>query len=138
MNTQKRTWYKLDNAAKMVPGTTHFANTRVFRICCELTEEVDPAILQEALDATVRSFPYFNSVLRTGLFWYYLEEIREPLIVRQDAGHPCMPFRFKQDHGYLLRVFYFRNRISAEFFHSLTDGSGGLIFIKTDFSLYSC
>lgn len=29
------------------------------------------------------------------------------------------------------RVLYYQNRISAEFFHALTDGSGGMIFLKT-------
>ena len=42
-----------------------------------------------------------------------------------------MPFRFRQDNGYLLRVFYYRKRISAEFFHALTDGNGGMTFLKT-------
>lgn len=30
-----------------------------------------------------------------------------------------------------LRVLYFQNRIAVEFFHSITDGNGGLVFLKT-------
>ncbi len=76
-------------------------------------------------------FPSLKTRLRAGFFWYYLEEIHAPLTVRQDTGHPCMPFRFRQDHGYLMRVFYYGNRISAEFFHALTDGTGGMAYLKT-------
>ena len=38
----KSKWYQLDNAAKIVPSTTGGADTRVFRITCELKEDVDP------------------------------------------------------------------------------------------------
>ena len=38
-------WYELDNAAKIIPSTTVGADTRVFRICCELREEVREDIL---------------------------------------------------------------------------------------------
>jgi len=47
---------------------------KVFRISCELFEEVDPEILQQALDETIERFPYYKSVLRRGIFWYYLED----------------------------------------------------------------
>ncbi len=124
-------WFKLDNAAKLYPAVSSFRWSSAFRISAELTETVDPQRLQQAVDNIMPRFPSLKVRMRSGLFWYYLEEIKEPLIVRQDAGHPCMPFRFRQDHGYLLRVFYYRSRISAEFFHALTDGTGGLVFIKT-------
>ena len=124
-------WFKLDNAAKLYPAISSFRWSSVFRISVELTEAVDPKRLQQAVDSVLPRFPSLKVRMRSGIFWYYLEEIQEPLTVRQDAGHPCMPFRFRQDHGYLMRVFYYRSRISAEFFHSLTDGTGGLTFIKT-------
>ena len=37
-------WYQLDNAAKIVPSTTGGSDTRVFRITCELMEEVDRTV----------------------------------------------------------------------------------------------
>ena len=124
-------WFKLDNAAKLYPAISSVRWSSVFRISVELTETIDPKRLQQAVDSILPRFPSLKVRMRSGIFWYYLEEIQEPLTVRQDAGHPCMPFRFRQDHGYLMRVFYYRSRISAEFFHSLTDGTGGLTFIKT-------
>ena len=43
-------WYKIDNAAKIVPSTAVGTDTRVFRLTCELYEDVDERTLQKALD----------------------------------------------------------------------------------------
>ena len=67
-------WVRLDNAAKIVPSTTGGADTRVFRITCELKEDVDPDTLQSAVAVAARDFPHFGSVLKKGLFWYYLDQ----------------------------------------------------------------
>ena len=124
-------WFKLDNAAKLYPAVSNDRWSSTFRVSAELTEEVDPERLQKAVNRVLPRFPSLKVRMRTGFFWYYLEENRAALTVRPDQGHPCMPFRFHQDNGYLLRVFYYRKRISAEFFHALTDGTGGLTFLKT-------
>ncbi len=124
-------WFKLDNAGKLYPAVSNSRWSSAFRVSAELTEPVDPQRLQRAVDRVMPRFPSFKARMRRGVFWFYLEEIKEPLTVRLDTGHPCMPFDFRRDNGYLMRVFYYRNRISAEFFHSLTDGTGGMTFIKT-------
>ena len=66
---ERKTWYKLDNAAKIIPSSVEGADTRVFRLVCELREEVDPELLQRALDRTLIEFPYMNSCMRRGIFW---------------------------------------------------------------------
>ena len=71
--TKLTRWSRLDNAAKIFPATSGKKDVRVFRFACELTEYVDPEILQQALDRTMELFPLFRSVLRKGLFWYYFE-----------------------------------------------------------------
>ena len=124
-------WLKLDNAGKLYPAIANARWSSAFRVSAELKEQVEPSVLQQAVDRVLPRFPSLKVRMRTGVFWYYLEEIQEPLTVQPDVGHPCMPFRFRQNHGFLLRVFYYRSRISAEFFHSLTDGNGGLVFVKT-------
>ncbi|MBQ9943307.1 MAG: alcohol acetyltransferase [Clostridia bacterium] len=124
-------WFKLDNAAKLYPAIANRSWMSMFRLTAELEENVDPQVLQSALDDTIRRFPTMNVRLRAGLFWYYLEEVPARLLVRPDEGHPCMPFSSKRDGSFLFRVFYFGKRISTEFFHVLTDASGGLAFLKT-------
>lgn len=128
---KSRQWFKLDNAAKLYPAVATSRWSSTFRISAEMEETVDPILLQMAVDRVLPRFPALKVRMRAGFFWYYLEEIAAPLRVRPDAGHPCMPFRYRQDNGYLMRVFYYRKRISTEFFHALTDGSGGLCFMKT-------
>lgn len=127
----QKVWFQLDNAAKLYPAIANARWTSAFRMTAEFLEDVDPQLLQKALDDTLPRFPSLNVRLRAGLFWYYLEQAPGRLLVRQDSGHPCMPFSQKRDGKFLLRVFYFGKRISAEFFHVLTDGTGGLAFLKT-------
>ena len=126
-----KNWFKLDNAGKLYPAVSSFRWSSVFRLAADLADTVDPVLLQKAVDRAAGRFPSMKVRMRAGLFWYYLEEIQEPLTVRPDAGQPCMPFRFRQDQGYLMRVFYDRNRIAVEFFHSLTDGCGAMTYLKT-------
>ena len=79
MKEKKRTrWRKLDNAAQAFPAATGKKDTRVFRFYCTLKETVDKTALQKALDLTLEKYPLFLSVLRKGVFWFYMEprEIR--------------------------------------------------------------
>jgi hypothetical protein len=132
-----RKWYQLDNAAKIIPSTVQGANTRVFRISCELVDNVNPAILQEALDEVIEEFPYFNSVLRKGVFWYYLEH-RDNLhpLVEEENLPPCSQIYFPGRRTLLYRVFYYRKRINLEMFHVLADGTGALIFFRKLVTVY--
>ncbi len=128
---KKANWYKLDNAAKIVPSTAKGANTRVFRLTCELTEEVDRDILQEALDETVEEFPFFNCVLHRGIFWYYLEDSDLRAVVEEEHTPACLPLYLPGKKALLYRVNYFRKRINLEMFHVLADGTGAFMFFKT-------
>ena len=124
-------WYELDNAAKIVPSTTQGSDTRVFRICCELKEELDGDILQAALDRTIREFPHFNCILKKGLFWYYLEASARKARVTRENLPPCSAIYTEGKRNLLYRVFYYRNRINLEMFHVLADGTGAFIFMKS-------
>lgn len=125
-----RKWYKLDNVAKIFPGSVKGADTRVFRIVCELNEPVDPEYLQQALDESLREFPYYNCVLRKGLFWYYLDGTQLRPTVEEDHEKPCAPIYFSGRRNLLYRVNYFENRINLEMFHVLADGTGAFRFLR--------
>ena len=98
-------WFKLDNAAKLYPAVATSRWSSIFRMSAELTEPIVPELLQQAANKALSRFPSLKVRMRKGVFWYYLEEIQEPILVREDAGHPCMPYRRMQDHGYLMRIF---------------------------------
>lgn len=132
MNYPKKVeWSRLDNASKYFAATYSERDEKVFRISCELFEEVDPEILQQALDETIERFPYYKSVLRRGIFWYYLEDsdIR-PLVEKEDKP-VCAPIYRKYERNLLFRVLYYNKRISLEVFHALSDGTGALRFMMT-------
>ena len=51
MQKKKRSqWRKLDNAAQAFPAATGKKDTRVFRLYCELKEDVIEEVLQKAAD----------------------------------------------------------------------------------------
>ena len=127
---RRANWYKLDNAAKIVPSTAKGANTRVFRLTCELKEEVNPEILQQALDDTIEEFPFFNCVLHRGIFWYYLEDSNLMAKVEQEHAPACLPLYIPGKKNLLYRVGYFIKRINLEMFHVLADGTGAFMFFK--------
>lgn len=129
--SNNKNWYKLDNAAKIVPSTAKGANTRVFRLTCELNEEVDGDILQAALDETIEEFPFFNCVLHRGIFWYYLEDSDLRPVVEEEHSPACLPLYIPGHKNLLYRVNYFEKRINLEMFHVLADGTGAFMFFKS-------
>lgn len=122
---------RLDNAAKIYPASMRRDWMAMFRLSATLVEPVDPETLRAALARTLRRFPWFAVRLKSGMFWHYLEHNDKAPILEEDVCNPCMPMRAKDSHGYAFRVRYYENRIAVEIFHILTDGTGGLCFLKT-------
>ena len=129
-------WYQLDNAAKIVPSTAGGSDTRVFRITCELNEEVDPEALQSAVTAAARDFPHFSSVLKKGLFWYYLDQSDLDAEVTRDDRPALDTIYWEGRRNLLYRVNYHGRRINLEMYHVLTDGTGAFEFLKAILAEY--
>ncbi len=124
-------WYPLDDAAKVYPLSLRTGKMPMFRLSCYLEEDVVPEILQIALDFTIKRFPSFATIIRKGIFWHYLDSVKRRFPISMDLGVPCQPLKITSVGSQSFRVLYYKNRISAEFFHVLTDGSGGMTFLKT-------
>lgn len=131
MATHETRWMKLDNAAKIYPAAMSRGWMALFRLSASFADPIDPDILQLALDNTIVRFPVFAQRLRRGLFWFYFERVDAQLTLQKDVGNPCVRMNLRENHGYMLRVRYHENRVAVEFFHALTDGTGGLCFLKT-------
>ena len=129
-------WYQLDNAAKIVPSTTGGSDTRVFRITCELKEDVDPEALQSAVTIAARDFPHFSSVLKKGLFWYYLDQSSLDAELTPENEPALGTIYWEGRRNLLYRVCYYRSRINLEMFHVLTDGTGAFEFLKAILTEY--
>lgn len=124
-------WYRLDNAAKVFPSVTGERNSSVFRFAAILHEEINPEILQQAVDTVMPRFPMFSVRLRKGIFWNYLDSNTHNLVVQKETTTPCRQIDSATDGGYMLRVIYGRHRLSLEMFHALTDGSGAIELFKS-------
>ncbi len=128
--TKKTKWKKLDNAAKIFPSLAGRKDSEVFRVSCTLYEEIDPNLLQNALDSALELYPAFTDTIRRGVFWYYLESTGLMPKVHKEEQTPLMPL-YGDQCKLLIDVTYFKNRINLEVFHALADGMGALVFLKT-------
>jgi len=128
-NIEQKNWYRLDNAAKIFPAVTNKVRTSVFRISIDLHEPVKLAPLQKALEKTLLELPYFQSQLKKGFFWYWLEPSEAQPLVQYDTGTPCRAFNTQRRNHLLMRVLARENKISTEFIHTLTDGAGSIQFM---------
>lgn len=130
-------WYKLDLSAIVYPTLQRRDFSSVYRLSVVLKEEIKPDVLQKALDLTLPRFPTYKAAIRKGVFWRYLEPNDRPgPFVQEDVKNPCQPMHFKANHRYLVRVYYFRNRIALEAHHSLGDGTGGMCVLQTMTAVY--
>ena len=124
-------WMPLDNAAKIYPAARRQNWSNVYRLSMTLKEDVDEDVLRDALDVTVRRFPSIAARLRRGLFWYYLEQVSESPDLTKESSYPLVRMSRKEMGKCAFRVIAYKKRIAVEFFHALTDGTGGMIFIKS-------
>lgn len=126
----EKEWFRLDNAAKIYPAAKTANWNAVFRMSAVMKEEVDPKRLQQALEDVIDRFPAFKITLRKGFFWYYFQSLEKKPVAEKETEYPCSKIPLT-GNDYVFRVLYFGHRISVEVFHSVTDGTGNLLFLKT-------
>ena len=129
--TRTLRWVRLDNAAKIYPAARRRNWSNVFRQSVTLSEDVDTGVLKSALDITIKRFPSIAARLRKGMFWYYLQQVETAPEIRDECSYPLTYMSKEEMRKCAFRVIVFHNRIAVEFFHSLTDGTGALIFLKS-------
>jgi NRPS condensation-like uncharacterized protein len=123
-------WYKLDNAATIYSLINTNKSPGLFRLSCTLKHRINVDNLQIALTRIMVRFPYFDVSLKKGFFWAYWEKNpNDPKIVAE-TKYPCQRLPIYSRGVFPFRVKAYFNRIAIEFHHSLTDGIGGLIFLK--------
>ena len=124
-------WVKLDNAAKIYPAARRKNWSNLFRQSVTLTENIDVRVLQNALDVTVKRFPSIAARLRKGAFWYYLQQVESAPQISEEHSYPLVFMDREEMRKCAFRVIAYKNRIAVEYFHSLTDGNGALVFLKS-------
>ncbi len=127
----KLRWMPLDNAAKIYPAARRSNWSNVFRESATLKEPIDKEVMQSALDVTVRRFPSIAVKLRRGMFWYYLQQLSEAPELQEESCYPLTRMSNEETRKCALRVIVHNRRVAIEIFHSLTDGNGALVFLKS-------
>lgn len=126
-DTESDLWLRLDNAAKIFPAIRSRELTSVIRMSVELHERIRAKVFSEAIRAVEDRFPYYKVKLKRGFFWYFLEQEEMPISILADKGIPCRAFGKDE---LMFRVLVMENKISVEFSHILTDGTGTFEFLK--------
>ena len=124
-------WLRMDHAAKIYPAARSQTWSNTFRLSVTLTEDVDIPVLEKALESAVHRFPSIAARLRKGLFWYYLQQLPQAPRILPENSYPVTYMSRSEARNCALRVIVWKDRIAVEFFHSLTDGNGGMVFLKS-------
>ena len=124
-------WFPLDDAAKIYPLSMQKNQMSVFRLSAYMKEDVVPELLQLALTFAIKRFPSFATTVKKGFFWHYMDSTKRRFQVEPEVDIPCRPLNVSGSHAPSFRILYYKKRIGIEYFHILTDGNGGLIFLKT-------
>ena len=128
---KRKTWYPLDNAAKIYPPISNYSRPSTFSLTAVFNDAIDKDILQKAVNEILDRFASFNVKLKRGIFWYYLEENNAPFKVEEEFPYFLRYISRNENNGYLFRVLYKENRITLVVFHSLCDGTGALDVFKS-------
>ena len=131
MHIKRRKWQQVDNVANMFLATYNRRDPRVMRVSCTLKEEIDPAVLQDALNATVSIRPQFQVKIHRGMFWRYIEETQDMPVVSKEKDRICPQLYFQdRPERPLYKVTWFNNRINMDIFHAISDGTGAMEFLN--------
>ncbi|MGI6608507.1 MAG: hypothetical protein ACOX1F_05980 [Erysipelotrichaceae bacterium] len=123
-----RNWYRLDTAALLFPAVMNKNWSNAFRLEATVNHEVDPFVLQKAVDDLKSRFPSFYVGLRAGFFWCYLQQMEGTPEVMSDFAYPLTFMSFRELKNSCIRILYYKNRIAVELFHAITDGTGGNVY----------
>ncbi len=125
MKNQK-IWYKLDAFAKTYSSIISEGSTTFFRLYVFIYENIEVEKIKKATENLQEKYPFYNSELKKGIFWNYLQQKNTPLQVVPEIAYPCTEIKKKNP----LRILYYKNKISVEIAHFLTDGGGALAFFS--------
>lgn len=128
---RKNYWYPVDNAGKIFPAISKDSRSSVFRLSFYLNELVDPKRLEDAVNDILARFETFAVELKNGLFWNYLSKNNKRALVKEESPIIGKYVPAVTNQGYLFTVYYYKNKITLETFHSLSDGTGAMEFLKS-------
>ncbi len=122
---QKYKWMKIDTASIMFTSLSSKRWGRTFRTSANLTTgDINPELLTKAVADLIPRFPSVYSCLKKGFFWNYQEQVDTLPEIMQEHSRPVLPITYRGDGRPDFRVLYYKNRITVESAHHVTDGKG--------------
>ena len=122
----EKIWYELDAFAKTYSSIISEGRTTCFRISALFSENIDLEILQKVVISLEKKYPFYNSELKKGIFWNYLQQKKTHFMIEEEKTYPCTDIQKNNP----LRIIYFNNKLSIEIAHFLTDGKGAALFFQ--------
>ena len=122
----EKIWYELDAFAKTYSSIISEGRTTCFRLSALFSEHIDLEILQNVVISLEKKYPFYNSELKKGIFWNYLQQKKTHFMIEEEKTYPCTDIQ--KDNP--LRIIYFNNKLSIEIAHFLTDGKGAVLFFQ--------
>ena len=122
----EKIWYELDAFAKTYSSIISEGRTTCFRLSALFYENIDLEILEKVVISLEKKYPFYNSELKKGIFWNYLQQKKTHFIIEEEKTYPCTDIQ--KDNP--LRIIYFNNKLSIEIAHFLTDGKGAALFFQ--------
>ena len=122
----EKIWYELDAFAKTYSSIISEGRTTCFRLSALFSENIDLEILKNVVISLEKKYPFYNSELKKGIFWNYLQQKKTHFIIEEEKTYPCTDIQ--KDNP--LRIIYFNNKLSIEIAHFLTDGKGATLFFQ--------
>ena len=122
----EKIWYELDAFAKTYSSIISEGRTTCFRLSVLFSEHIDLEILQKVTILLEKKYPFYNSELKKGIFWNYLQQKKAHFMIEEEKTYPCTDIQ--KDNP--LRIIYFNNKLSIEIAHFLTDGKGAALFFQ--------
>ncbi|MCQ2409068.1 MAG: hypothetical protein MJ068_00830 [Clostridia bacterium] len=126
----------MDFASRFYPIYATRKAQSLFCIGAEMSDEVDPVILCDAVNETVKQFPSFKVSLKKGFAWYYFLENRNRAEVYEHDNTYLHPIRKKDCNGFMFKFSYEGKYIEMMIFHGLTDGTGAYVFFQAVLKKY--
>ena len=113
----------IDNSAILYLALIRKDHTNIFRFTLTMTEDIDPDLLQQAVNRVHKRMPMIFAGFRPGFFKYTQVQADFPPLVKPDPG--CLITMTREEIARCAyRVYYRENQIIIESFHAVSDGYG--------------
>ena len=122
----------LDTVATVFPLSFSSNHRSLVRLSVLLNEKVDVNKLQLALDNLLTKFPTFYVRLHQDRFSHYFERLESaPLVIELEEETSPLNMTIEDLKKCAFKVISIKDRIVLEYFHAISDGVGGSIFLKS-------